>query len=125
MFEIGVVTQFEAAHHLNGDFGPATRLHGHTYRVEVSVRGPLLREDGTLCDLATLSDAAQEAVNQLHYHNLDELPTFEGKNSTAEVVAQLLFHQIASHFEGLGLASLRVEVWESPRAYAAYEGQME
>ena len=51
MFEVGVVAQFEAAHRLHGDFGPATRTHGHTYRVEIGARGPSLRGDGTLFDI--------------------------------------------------------------------------
>ncbi|MGI8551459.1 MAG: 6-pyruvoyl trahydropterin synthase family protein, partial [Dehalococcoidia bacterium] len=50
MFEVGIVTQFEAAHRLQGEFGPATRTHGHTYRVQITVRGASLRADGTLFD---------------------------------------------------------------------------
>ena len=48
MYEIGVTAQFEAAHRLEGDFGPATRMHGHTYRLEAIVTGNNLRADGTL-----------------------------------------------------------------------------
>ena len=50
MYEVYVATQFEAAHRLVGDFGPATRMHGHTYRLEVLVRGERLSEDGTLTE---------------------------------------------------------------------------
>ncbi len=121
MFEVGVVVQFESAHRLRGDFGPATRLHGHGYRVEISVRGNSLREDGTLCDLGMLQLLSQEAAGELHYRDLDELPFFQGKNSTAEVVAEQLFHRIAPHLHDQGLASLVVKVWESPQAYAMYE----
>lgn len=117
MFEVGVVVHFEAAHRLRGDLGPATRLHGHTYRVEVAVRGAALRGDGTLCDMGTLRRAADEAVAPLHYHDLDEVSALQGANTTAEVVAQHLFAAIAPSLDPA--LSLTVRVWESPQAYAA------
>jgi 6-pyruvoyltetrahydropterin/6-carboxytetrahydropterin synthase len=124
MFEVGVVAQFEAAHRLHGEFGPATRRHGHTYRVEVAVRGPALRADGTLCDIGLLQQAVQDVVSGLHFRDLDELAAFEGRNSTAEVVAQYLFEQLAPRLADQGLSALVVRVWESPQAYASFEGTL-
>ncbi len=124
MFEVGVVAQFEAAHRLVGDFGPATRLHGHTYRVEVAVRGERLQEDGTLCDITTVQDAVKQVLDSLHYRDLSELDLFARRNTSAEVVAQVLFEQIAPALQGEQLVSLSVRVWESPQAYAAYEGEI-
>ena len=49
MYEVFVAARFEAAHRLVGDFGSATRTHGHTYRMEAIVRGECLRDDETLC----------------------------------------------------------------------------
>ena len=57
MYEVYVAAQFEAAHRLVGDFGPATRMHGHTYRLEVIVRGKRLSGDGTLYDIGRLRSA--------------------------------------------------------------------
>ena len=124
MFEVGVVGSFEAAHALRGDFGPATRRHGHTYRVEAAVRGERLRPDGTLFDITLLQDALQAATAALHYQELDTLPQLAGRNTTAEVVAQHLFEQVAAKLRASGMASLVVRVWESPRAYAACEGPL-
>ena len=122
MYEIGVVAQFEAAHRLRGDFGPATRVHGHTYRVEVTARGPNLRDDGTLCDLGILQQAVDEAVGALHYRDLDELEAFSGRNSTAEAVARHIYDRVAPRLEQGAAERLAVRVWESPQAFAGYEG---
>src|SRR5919199_4528997 len=121
MFEVGVVAHFEAAHRLHGNFGPATRTHGHTYRVEAAARGPTLRDDGTLFDITLLQQALRDVLDALHYRDLDEIPGFQGRNTTAEVVAQHLFDQIAPRLTGQGLASLAIRVWESPQAYASFE----
>lgn len=121
MYEIGVVAQFEAAHRLVGDFGPATRLHGHTYRLEVITRGERLHDDGTLYDIGRLQAALSAIVADLHYRDLDEVPGLAGRNTTAELVADFCWERIAPELRGHGLVSLLVRVWESPQGYAARE----
>lgn len=123
MFEVGVIGQFEAAHHLTGDFGPATRTHGHTYRVEVSVRGGELRVDGTLLDIVPMQQGLERVLGELHYRDLAELEAFAGRNTTAETVARHIYEQIAPLVAGQGVARLHVRVWESPIAFAGYEGE--
>ncbi len=119
MYEIGVAAQFEAAHRLVGDFGPATRLHGHTYRLEVSVRGERLNEDGALCDLGRLRGAVDELAAALHYRDLGEVPGLAGVNTTAEALTRYCWDTLAPDLRGQGLTSLLVRVWESPQVYAA------
>jgi 6-pyruvoyltetrahydropterin/6-carboxytetrahydropterin synthase len=121
MYEIGVVDQFEAAHHLEGNFGPASRTHGHTYKVELAVRGDRLRDDGTLYDIGQLSQALREELAKLHYRDLTELEAFRGRNTTAEVVAQHLLTSVQPAIDRDGLRLIAVKVWESPGAYAAVE----
>src|SRR5438105_12350388 len=125
MYEIGVTAQFEAAHRLVGDFGPATRLHGHTYRLEVVVRGRDLRSDGTLYDISRLRAAVDELAAGLHYRDLGEVPGLVGRNSTAEIVAQHCWEALAADLHGQGPASLLVRVWESPQVYAARDDALQ
>ena len=119
MYEIGVTAQFEAAHRLVGDFGPATRLHGHTYRLEVVVSGEQLNADGVLYDIGRLREAVDALTAVLHYRNLDEVAGLAGKNTTAETVADYCWEALAPPLQGQGLAALLVRVWESPQVYAA------
>lgn len=119
MYEIGVVAQFEAAHRLVGDFGPATRMHGHTYRLEVVVRGDRLSEDGVLYDIGRLREAVDGLSAALHYRDLAEVSGLAGVNTTAEAVARYSWEALAPALQGQGLTSLLVRVWESPQVYAA------
>lgn len=121
MYEILTARSFEAAHRLVGDFGPATRLHGHTYRLEVIVRGRSLNEDGTLYDLGELGQNVGELASELHYRNLDEIDGLAGKNTTAEAVADFCWERLAPPLRERGLSTLTVRVWENPDAYAARE----
>ncbi len=125
MFQVGVVGEFEAAHRLHGDFGPAARTHGHTYRVEAVARGLALRSDETLFDVTLLQGALDDVLGTLHYRDLDEVDALEGRNTTAEVVAHYLYEAVASRVRGLGLTTLTVRVWESQRVFAGFEGPVE
>ena len=124
MYEIYVATQFEAAHRLVGDFGPATRTHGHTYRVEVILRGEYLGDDGTLCDIGLLRAAVEDLASSLHYRDLDEIPGLSDTNTTAEAVAHYCWERLAPPLRSQDLDSLVVRIWESPQVYAAREDSL-
>ena len=90
MYEIYAAARFEAAHRLVGDFGPATRMHGHTYRMEVIVRGQHLGDDGTLYDIGELGQAVEGLAGSMHYRDLNKVPGLAEVNTTAEVRRLLL-----------------------------------
>ena len=121
MYEIYFAARFEAAHRLVGDFGPATRTHGHTYRMEVIVRGKKLGYDGTLYDIGKLGRAVEALAGSMHYRDLNEIPDLAEVNTTAEAVASYCWDKLAELLRGQGLDSLTVRIWESPDAYAARE----
>lgn len=114
-----MVEHFEAAHRLRGNFGPATRTHGHTYRVELIVAGNRLREDGTLCDIGQVREALRAVVTTFHFQDLDQLSVFQGRNTTAEVVAERVLDGVAGTVPAVDLTSLEVRVWESDSAFAS------
>ena len=124
MYEVYVAAQFEAAHRLVGDFGPATRTHGHTYRLEVIVRGERLSDDGTLYDIGELRPTVDDLAASFHYRDLTEVPGLTGVNTTAEAVADYCWERLAPHLRDAGLDSLTVRIWESPQVYAARDDSL-
>lgn len=124
MYEVYVSAEFEAAHRLTGNFGPAMRLHGHSYRMEVIVRGQSIKGDGTLCDIGPLRKAVDELAASLHYRDLDEVPGLIGSNTTAENVANFCWDEVSRSLRGQDLASLTVRIWENPNVYAAREDSL-
>jgi 6-pyruvoyltetrahydropterin/6-carboxytetrahydropterin synthase len=123
-FEVGVVAHFYARHHLVGDFGPASLPHEHAYRVEVSVVGDGLREDGTLFDITRLQTALSATLGELEGRDLNEVAGLAEPNPSAEMVARYLFERIAPALANDGLDELRTRVWESAEAYASYAGDL-
>ena len=124
MFELGIVEGFEAAHALAAEFGPASRIHGHTYRVEVVIRGETLDASGTLYPLNHLQEATRALLAPLHYQHLNTLPAFQSVNSTVEQVCFYLHRELSAALDRARLHSLKVSVWESPRIFASLDAPL-
>lgn len=120
MFEIGVADEFEAAHSLSGDFGPATRLHGHTYKVEVRAEARSIDSAGTFYDIGRLRADLRSVLEHLHYRNLNDVSELAETNTTAEVMARHIFNKLAPGLRAAGVEGLKVTVWESPSCFASY-----
>jgi 6-pyruvoyl-tetrahydropterin synthase len=121
------------AHSFAGEvFGPAQRLHGATYAVEVEIRRARLDSDGLVCDIGRALAALQAVLDEFAYRNLDELAELGGRNTTTEFLAGEIFGRLAARIKAgaLGpgtagaLASMRVILRESPVAWAAYEAPL-
>ena len=124
-FEIGITAEFEAAHSLSGDFGPATRLHGHTYSVEVRAEASEIGSTGTFYDIGRLRTELRSVLEPLHYRNLNEVTELGGANTTAEVVARYILKKLAPAVRAGGAEGLRVTVWESSSSFASYRESFE
>jgi 6-pyruvoyl-tetrahydropterin synthase len=132
VYSLTVRDHFMIAHSLRGDlFGPAQRLHGATYVVDVTFRRPELDDDGVIVDIGRASELVATVLADLRYRNLDEDPAFQGRNTTTELLAREIFDRLARAIHegmlgegGRDIASLRVTLKESPVAWASYEDQV-
>jgi len=117
------------AHSLRGEvFGPAQRLHGATYVVDVTFRRADLDADNIVVDIGRAAQQLHEVVGELTYRNLDEEPAFAGINTSTEALARVVADRIAERVhagalgsEARGLDSLIVTLHESHIAWASYE----
>ena len=134
MYSVSVRDHFMIAHSFTGAvFGPAQRLHGATYVVDLEFRRAALDADGLVVDIGLASNALRATLEALNYRNLDELPEFSGRNTTTEFLARAIFERVAARIaagelgedaRAGGLAALRVVLHESHVAWAAYEGPL-
>jgi len=138
MYAVNVRDHFMVAHSFRGEvFGPAQRLHGATYVVDLELRRDALDVDGIVDDIGLATQLLHEELSALNFRNLDELPQFAGRNTTTEFLAREIFDRIAARIAagalgphalpGLttaGLTQMRVTLNESHVAWAAYEGAL-
>jgi len=115
--EIVKTFRFEAAHTLSSapQGHKCRQLHGHSYRVDIHVTGPL-DEHGWVIDFGDVKRLVEPVIARLDHRLLDEIPGL--KNSTSEMLCKYLWDQIRP---GLPLLSA-VTVWESDTSRCIYRG---
>ncbi|MGQ7846882.1 6-pyruvoyl trahydropterin synthase family protein [Granulosicoccus sp. 3-233] len=132
MYSLNVREHFMIAHSFKGEiFGPAQRMHGATYVVDLEMRRPQLDDDGLVVDIGLASQQLAAVLADLNYQNLDEVPEFAGKNTTTEFLAAVIFDRIAARISAgelgpaaRGLTTMKVTLHESHIAWAAFEGDL-
>jgi 6-pyruvoyl-tetrahydropterin synthase len=132
MYSVSVRGHIMIAHSFRGElFGPAQRLHGATYVVDVEFRRPALGEDGVVVDIGRASETLSQTLRELDFRNLDDDPAFAGKNTTTEFLAGVIFERMADAIreeklgaDGRAIASMRVTLHESHVAWAAFEAPL-
>jgi len=133
MYSVTVRDHMMIAHSLKGQvFGPAERLHGVTYVVDVELRRPDLDADGIVMDIGRAAEALRRVLADLNYRNLDEVPALAGRNTTTEFLARLVFDRLVAAIRrgdlGPGASAveqIRVTLHESHIASASFEGRVD
>ena len=89
MFAVEVRDHIMIAHSFKGDlFGPAQKLHGATFVIDVAFFRETLTADGVVIDIGRAHDALKATLAPLNYQNLDEVPQFAGENTTTEFLCK-------------------------------------
>jgi 6-pyruvoyl-tetrahydropterin synthase len=130
MYSVGVRDHIMIAHSFRGEvFGPAQKLHGATFVIDCEFRSEKLTKDNIVVDIGRASAELKAVCHELSYQNLDDLELFEGSNTTTEFLARHIFERMsAAARDGRlgpgseGIAAIKVTLWESHIAWAAFEG---
>ncbi len=109
---------FEAAHRLPNV--PVThrchRMHGHSYRVDLVIEGPVDPVSGFVVDFFEVEAAFAPLLERLDHHTLNGVEGLE--NPTAEIIARWIFERAKPALAGL----TSVRVYETPYCWAEYDG---
>jgi 6-pyruvoyl-tetrahydropterin synthase len=132
MYTVSVRDHFMIAHSFRGEaFGPAQRLHGATYIVDLEFLRRELDSNGMVVDIGLATDVLKATLAGFNYRNLDEDPAFEGRNTTTEFLAHEIFQRIVAAIgrDELGtharaVERIRVTLHESHVASASFEGPL-
>jgi 6-pyruvoyl-tetrahydropterin synthase len=130
MYAIEVRDHIMIAHSFKGElFGPAQKLHGATFVVDVAFFREELTSDAVVVDIGRAHDALKATLGPLNYNNLDDLPQFKGKQTTTEYLSKYIFDAMADAARSGrlgpgsdGITRIRVKLHESHVARAWFEG---
>jgi 6-pyruvoyl-tetrahydropterin synthase len=132
MYSVTVRGHMMIAHSFRGEvFGPARRLHGATYVVDVEFRRADLDADGIVVDIGRATTSVHAILEALNYRNLDDEATFTDRNTTTEFLARHVFDRLVAAIRsgelgdnGRAIEGIKVTLHESHIASGAYDGRV-
>jgi 6-pyruvoyltetrahydropterin/6-carboxytetrahydropterin synthase len=132
MYSVTVRDHIMIAHSLRGEvFGPAARLHGATYIVDVEFKRRALDRDGIVVDIGRATEVLGSILSALNYRNLDEEPEFKDRNTTTEFLARVVFDRVVAAIrrgdlgaDARDVEGLKVTLHESHIATASFDGRV-
>jgi 6-pyruvoyltetrahydropterin/6-carboxytetrahydropterin synthase len=121
VYTVSAQAHYDAAHFLRNYQGKCAKLHGHRYVVEAVVQLMELDESGIAFDFADLKAALRALADELDHENLNELPQFEGVETSAENQARYFFEELKTRLpEPAASGLVYARIWESPTQWAQY-----
>ncbi|HKL24623.1 MAG TPA: 6-carboxytetrahydropterin synthase QueD [Desulfuromonadales bacterium] len=120
MFHLMVKTDFAAAHNLINYQGDCENLHGHNWRVEVTVSAKELDKAGLGIDFKLLKKKTNELLDKLDHKYLNDLEPFREVSPSSENICRYLFEQLSQNLNNENVHVEKVNVWESDNACASY-----
>jgi 6-pyruvoyltetrahydropterin/6-carboxytetrahydropterin synthase len=120
MYKLTIRTSFAAAHNLINYQGDCENLHGHNWRVVVSVIARELDKAGLGIDFKVLKREAGVVINELDHKYLNENPAFRELSPSSEHISHYLYQRLSERLNNDNIKVESVTVWESENASACY-----
>ena len=121
MFEVTVEQTFAAGHALRNYHGKCENVHGHNYRVRVTVEGEQLDSTGLLVDFLEVNRLITGAVEYLDHRFINDLPPFDEINPSAENIAKYFYDRISVGVKNdVPVRISAIQVWETDTSSAIY-----
>ena len=122
MFEVSVEGMFASAHSLRNYKGRCENVHGHNWRVLVTIVGERLDDTGLLVDFIDVKNLMGAIIDRIDHQFLNEIPPFDTVNPSAENIAEYFYQQMVT---GLGPTPVpvrvsEVKIWETDIQSATY-----
>jgi len=124
MFEVTVEHTFAAGHSLREYKGKCENVHGHNYRVQVTVEGERLNRIGLLVDFVDLKRNVRAVCERLDHQFINDLEPFTTVNPSAENIAKYLYDEVTTALDLTNsdppVRISQVKVWETDTSIALY-----
>ncbi len=120
MYHLMIKTSFAAAHNLINYQGDCENLHGHNWRVEVTVSARELDKAGLGIDFKILKKKTKDLLSELDHKYLNDLEPFKNASPSSENISCYLFERLSRELDNENVTVDRVNVWESENACASY-----
>lgn len=120
MFDLTIESQFSSAHQLRGYKGKCEAMHGHNWRVQVTVSSDRLNDIGIVEDFHDLKTMTQEVLSSLDHVFLNDVFPFTEINPSSENIAKWVYESVKKKMNKKTYNLSSVTVWENETSSATY-----
>lgn len=123
MYKITVWSEFSAAHFLREYKGNCEKLHGHNWKVSLTISSKRLTSKGIVIDFKDLRKMLGEVLKELDHSYLNELSSFKKNNPTSENITVYIYKHIQKRLKSKDCKVADVSVWETDKSRASFTGR--
>jgi len=116
MYQITVTGDFSGAHNLNNYKGKCEELHGHNWKVEVTIKSRALNSQGMVIDFKIVKENLESILSCMDHKYLNKLLYFKKKNPTSENIARFIHDELTKKIK----KKIEVTVWETDTSRASF-----
>ncbi|MCM8758876.1 MAG: 6-carboxytetrahydropterin synthase QueD [Candidatus Omnitrophica bacterium] len=120
MFELTISSQFSGAHRLRNYKGKCEKLHGHNWKVDITVCGDIDHNTGMVLDFGVLKAELEKVLAKLDHTYLNDIDYFRKVNPSSENMAYYIFNKMKKSLKPYNVSVKKVTVWENERQCASY-----
>jgi len=118
MYKLSITEEFDAAHQLELPYkSKCKNVHGHRWKVEVTVGSDKLNESGMVVDFSILKGHVRELIESFDHHFINDII----KQPTSENIAKFFYDDLKDHLADAGVKLLGIKIWETPTSCCSYE----
>ena len=123
MYSVSVLDSFSSAHFLRGYKGKCENLHGHNWKVALSIQSKRLDKRGMVLDFKDLKVMLNEIMSDLDHCCLNDHIFFKKVNPTSENIAAYIYKCVKNKIKEKNISGIEVSVWETDTSCATYKGK--
>ena len=120
LLELKVTEHFDSAHYLREYPGKCKNVHGHTWYIEVVIKGKHLDNAGILIDFSDLKELVRDLIRPFDHQLLNDIAPFDMVNPSSENLAKYFYYEMKKILADKPISLVRVTVSESPTTAASY-----
>ncbi len=120
MYKVAKEIMISATHRVREHQGGCERIHGHNWKIIVTVGAEELNEMGMVIDFKDLKKAMHKIIMPMDHNDINTYPPFDVINPTSENLCKYIFDEMSKELNNNRMKVVKVKVFETDTSYASY-----
>jgi len=124
MYTVSLTKKMIAQHHLPNEVEPENKKHSHFYKIQISLSGDILNNNGYLIDINQIDRVFEEIIGIYEDKTLNDLVEFGDKNPSLENFSKIFCNAFLERIQFENLQFINIRIWENDDASVSYQREV-